>query len=59
MNHFPRSLPPAIDVALEAGRKLRLKLEAMKQALKDGDEAKALSMAREICGLEQQNQRAA
>lgn len=30
---------PVIDAALEGGRKLRVKLEAMRQALKDGDEA--------------------
>lgn len=43
---------PVIDVALEGGRKLRLKLDAMKQALRDGDEQKALSVARDICGIE-------
>lgn len=49
---------PVIDVALEAGRKLRLKLDAMKQALKEGDEQKALGVARDICGIEQQDQHA-
>lgn len=43
---------PVIDAALEGGRKLRLKLDAMKQALRDGDEQKALSVARDICGIE-------
>jgi hypothetical protein len=51
-------LSPVLDVALEAGRKLRFKLEAMKGALRDGDETSALTIAREICGLEQQDQRA-
>lgn len=50
---------PVIDVALEGGRKLRLKLDAMKQALNEGDEQKALSVARDICGIKQQNSRAA
>lgn len=49
---------PVIDVALEGGRKLRLKLDAMKQALRDGDEQEALSVARDICGINQQDQRA-
>lgn len=42
---------PVIDAALEGGRKLRLKLDAMKQALREGDEQKALSVARDICGV--------
>lgn len=59
MQQIECRLSPVIDVAIEAGRKLRHKLEAMKNALREGDEAKALDIARDISGLKQQNQRAA
>ncbi|GAB6037181.1 hypothetical protein JCM15519_17400 [Fundidesulfovibrio butyratiphilus] len=51
--HLPSGIPQALDAALSAGRKLRERMAAMKQALRDGDESKALNLAREICGLEQ------
>lgn len=45
------TLPPALDAAVSAGQKLRKRLDAMRDALRAGDDAHALELARELCDV--------
>lgn len=50
-NTQPAALASVVDLALEAGKKHREKVLALRKALEAGDKDRALDLAREVCGL--------
>jgi hypothetical protein len=45
-------LKETAELAIAVGKERREKLKRMKKALKDGNEDRAITIARELCGLE-------
>jgi hypothetical protein len=45
------NMQSVVDVALEAGKKHRERLMALKDALQKDEPERALELAREVCGL--------
>lgn len=47
----PISFPGVVDAILEVSRQRKLLFDQLKSALKSGDDAEALLLARRLCGL--------
>jgi hypothetical protein len=47
-----------VDAILEVGRQRKAVLEQLRQALESGRDDYALTLARELCGLHEKNNRA-
>jgi hypothetical protein len=50
---IPMVTSGVIDTILEVGRQRKLLLDQLRSALQSGNDAKALQLARQLCGLEE------